>query len=253
MNLSTKQQPKNYMKKTIILILTLALCSTVNAEIKRLKVVIDGENKTWQTTKNNQKNGFNSARNEYAAEANKPVLSEAIQVELGEKLELIDSSAQFDGGDADNENIFLDVLVPEFGEPFEHAIKFSAVTSKTKYGGHLGEGQGSNFVFYGPCKIRLGPAPRHSISGTYYSSNVERYDYTKIKSFASATFKISDIDDSGSTGRGSNYSLVIPETTGDATLVLESSDDLVNWATETLGDKPKGNRKKFYRLRAKKD
>ena len=45
---------------------------------------------------------------------------------------------------------------------------------------------------------------------------------------------------------------VIPETADDSTLVLEGSDDMVNWTTETLGDKPKANRKKFYRLRAKK-
>jgi hypothetical protein len=50
----------------------------------------------------------------------------------------------------------------------------------------------------------------------------------------------------------SNRVLVLPETSGDATLVLEGSDDMVNWTVETLGDKPKANRKKFYRLRAKK-
>ena len=53
------------------------------------------------------------------------------------------------------------------------------------------------------------------------------------------------------TGKGNNVT-VIPETADDSTLVLEGSDDMVNWATETLGDKPKANRKKFYRLRAKK-
>jgi hypothetical protein len=46
---------------------------------------------------------------------------------------------------------------------------------------------------------------------------------------------------------------VIPDSTEVATLVLEGSDDMVNWTVETLGAKPKANRKKFYRLRAKKD
>jgi hypothetical protein len=51
-------------------------------------------------------------------------------------------------------------------------------------------------------------------------------------------------------GDGNNVT-VIPDSTEDATLVLEGSDDMVNWATETLGDKPKATRKKFYRLRAR--
>ena len=51
----------------------------------------------------------------------------------------------------------------------------------------------------------------------------------------------------------SNNVTVIPDSTEVATLVLEGSDDMVNWTVETLGEKPKANRKKFYRLRAKKD
>ena len=101
------------MKKTIILILTLAFCSTVNAEIKRFKVVIDGVSKVWTTQNNRQRTEYENARNEYASEYIKPVLLESIQVELGEKLELINASAQFNakGG---NDRVFLDVLVPEF-------------------------------------------------------------------------------------------------------------------------------------------
>ena len=62
------------------------------------------------------------------------------------------------------------------------------------------------------------------------------------------TLKIED--DSGM--NASSNVTVIPETADDSSLVLEGSDDMVNWTTETLGDKPKANRKKFYRLRAKK-
>jgi hypothetical protein len=51
----------------------------------------------------------------------------------------------------------------------------------------------------------------------------------------------------------SNNVTVIPDSTEVATLVLEGSDDMVNWTEETLGEKPKANRKKFYRLRVKKD
>ena len=59
------------------------------------------------------------------------------------------------------------------------------------------------------------------------------------------------IENDSGVGDGNNVT-VIPETADDSTLVLEGSDDMVNWTTETLGDKPKANRKKFYRLRAKK-
>jgi hypothetical protein len=229
-----------------------AFCSTVNAEIKRFKVVIDGVSKVWTTQNNRQRTEYSNARNLYASEFSKPVLLESIQVEFGEKLELIDASAQFNGTGG-NERVFLDVLVPEFNESFEHSIHFSVVEEKTKYGGHLGEGSGSNVVFYGPCTIRLGLVPRNAITYERGSNDIHHYGYIRNKSVASATFKISAIDDSGSAGRGSNYSLVIPEASGDATLVLESSDDLVSWEADTVGDKPKGNRKKFYRLRAKKN
>ena len=56
----------------------------------------------------------------------------------------------------------------------------------------------------------------------------------------------------GGKSSGNNVT-VIPDTTDSATLVLEGSDDMVNWTVETLGDKPKATRKKLYRLRAKKD
>ena len=60
------------------------------------------------------------------------------------------------------------------------------------------------------------------------------------------------IENDSGVGDGNNVT-VIPDSVEDATLVLEGSDDMVNWTTETLGEKPKANRKKFYRLRAKKE
>ena len=52
-------------------------------------------------------------------------------------------------------------------------------------------------------------------------------------------------------GDGNNVT-VLPKSVDNMDLVLESSDDMVNWTADTLGDKPKANRKKFYRLRGKK-
>ena len=60
------------------------------------------------------------------------------------------------------------------------------------------------------------------------------------------------IENESAAGDGNNVT-VIPDSTDNATLVLEGSDDMVNWTVETLGEKPKANRKKFYRLRAKKE
>ena len=63
-----------------------------------------------------------------------------------------------------------------------------------------------------------------------------------------ATFKIKN--DLGG-GDGNNVT-VLPKEAENMTLLLESSDDMVKWTADTLGDKPKANRKKFYRLRAVK-
>ena len=59
------------------------------------------------------------------------------------------------------------------------------------------------------------------------------------------------IENDLSGGDGNNVT-VLPKSVDNMDLVLESSDDMVNWTTDTLGDKPKANRKKFYRLRGKK-
>jgi hypothetical protein len=55
----------------------------------------------------------------------------------------------------------------------------------------------------------------------------------------------------GGKNSGNNVT-VLPKGAENMTLILESSDDMVNWTEDTVGDKPKGNRNKFYRLRAVK-
>ena len=225
------------MKKIIILVLACAFCSTVNAEIKRLNLTIPKESKQFGERGWTQ---FDAYRRQNSK------TSESIQVDLGQKVELINAVAQFGSKTGGNsELVFVDVSIPEFiNESIRHQIDFSVRLETASYNGKLEGG----IVFFGPCTISLGLTPRSTSTGNFDSNGYEGF-----RSFASATFKISAIDDSGSAGRGSNYSLVIPETSGDATLVLESSDDLVSWQADTVGDKPKGNRRKFYRLRAKKN
>jgi hypothetical protein len=73
-----------------------------------------------------------------------------------------------------------------------------------------------------------------------------------VHSFNNPTLLTAEVTSNDNEIVKDNIVTVIPETADDSTLVLEGSDDMVNWTTETLGDKPKANRKKFYRLRAKK-
>ena len=47
--------------------------------------------------------------------------------------------------------------------------------------------------------------------------------------------------------------LVLPKGVEGMSVIMESSDDLVNWTRDTLGKKPTANRPKFFRLRAIKE
>ena len=47
--------------------------------------------------------------------------------------------------------------------------------------------------------------------------------------------------------------LVLPKGVEGMSVIMESSDDLVNWTRDTLGKKPRANRPKFFRLRAVKE
>lgn len=47
--------------------------------------------------------------------------------------------------------------------------------------------------------------------------------------------------------------LVLPKGVPGMSVIMESSDDLVNWTRDTLGRKPTANRPKFFRLRAVKE
>ena len=75
---------------------------------------------------------------------------------------------------------------------------------------------------------------------------------TLTKKDAAAAMITVKIENDSGTGDGNNVT-VLPKSVDNVDLVLESSDDMVNWTEETLGEKPKANRKKFYRLRAKKE
>ncbi|MDB4341693.1 hypothetical protein OAA59_00605 [bacterium] len=47
--------------------------------------------------------------------------------------------------------------------------------------------------------------------------------------------------------------LVLPKGVEGMSVIMESSEDLVNWTRDTLGRKPTANRPKFFRLRALKE
>ena len=48
-------------------------------------------------------------------------------------------------------------------------------------------------------------------------------------------------------------SIVLPEGSGDLSIIMEGSNVLINWTREDLGKKPEANRKTFYRIRAVKE
>ena len=108
------------------------------------------------------------------------------------------------------------------------------IRSDSNNGG--GSGDASNLKFAGPGKLIF-----EHVSG---NPGPDYYSVYSVEVLPSSYV--------GGKSSGNNVT-VIPDSAENATLVLEGSDDMVNWTVETLGDKPKGNRKKFYRLRAVKE
>jgi len=94
----------------------------------------------------------------------------------------------------------------------------------------------SGTKIFGPCEIEFSVSKGKSIFCSYVINELDQ----RNSNYASGVVS------------GNNVT-VIPDTAEDATLVLEGSNDMVNWEVDTLGDKPKANRKKFYRLRVKKE
>ena len=153
----------------------------------------------------------------------------------------------------------LEAKFPEIDKWFNVAYDSSS---------HKWSGFGSDKpIIYGPAKVRL-----YVAGGFFRYGNNFRPGYTN--QYRSPTQKKGS-DSRGATRKGyyqrsaiawgmlevintfdntqrANNITVLPNSASDLNLILESSDDLVNWTKEGLGKKPAGNRKRFYRLRAVK-
>ena len=96
-------------------------------------------------------------------------------------------------------------------------------------------------IIHGPCTVTIGASLKNTFRSKWGGDTVPGGKLI-------CTVKITRAKEP----KGANIT-VLPETSSDLNLVLESSDDLVSWEADTVGDKPKGNRRKFYPLRAKKN
>ena len=113
----------------------------------------------------------------------------------------------------------------------------------------------SNPLIIGPCKIKL---TKLAGIGFYSSGNhnetstITRFGYRHYGGTVWLSFKKRAKGNSG-TSSNKAQSLVLPEGSGDLTIIMEGSNDLINWTREDLGKKPEANRKTFYRIRAVKE
>ena len=113
-----------------------------------------------------------------------------------------------------------------------------------------------NPIIVGPCEIKL--ESKANIRLFHYKPNSGRHDpnirfAAVYESYVSWVFmkKIAVGSSSGVTKTA--QSIVLPEGSGDLNIIMEGSNDLINWTREDLGKKPEANRKTFYRIRAVKE
>ena len=112
-----------------------------------------------------------------------------------------------------------------------------------------------NPVIVGPCELKL---TRYAWTVLMYmntSSNtpLRRFGIRHTGGIVWAFLKKRNASDSSNKSSLSAQSIVLPEGSGDLTIIMEGSNDLINWTREDLGKKTEGNRKTFYRIRAVKE
>ena len=116
-----------------------------------------------------------------------------------------------------------------YGEDYHHVIKSKLKTLSMFIKDHIGDVNGRAFVDSAPLMER-----------TWAQKSGIGWGMLEV---------INTFDNAQS----ANNITVLPNSASDLNLILEASDDLVNWTREGLGKKPAGVRKRFYRLRAVKE
>ena len=108
-------------------------------------------------------------------------------------------------------------------------------------------------VIIGPCEIRLTYVAQASLRHTNnIGGDSRRFGAIYTGGMSWLFMKKITL---GGTGRGSTsaQSIVLPEGSGDLSIIMEGSNDLISWTREDLGKKSEANRKTFYRIRAVKE
>jgi hypothetical protein len=141
--------------------------------------------------------------------------------------------------------IILTVKYPEFDQELEiiynnqskGAGKWSVEDGGLFFGGY--------FPVRGPAivKVEIIPYAIRIRQGNNYHTHYPKQNWRVILDKTKATYAKSP---------GQQQVLVLPKGSGVNELVLESSEDLVNWEKDTLGDKNTDSGNRFYRLRAVK-
>ena len=112
----------------------------------------------------------------------------------------------------------------------------------------------TNPVIVGPCTLKLTKNAHivfYETSNHGNQSNMQRYATTYAGGIVWATLK--KVKTTSFSTPTTAQSLVLPEGSGDLSIIMEGSNDLINWTREELGKKPEANRKTFYRIRAVKE
>ncbi|MDA7676822.1 hypothetical protein N8584_02455 [bacterium] len=112
----------------------------------------------------------------------------------------------------------------------------------------------SNPLIIGPCELKLTQKSLVQLFRSYSHNDPRtktRFGYTHHGGVAWLSFK-KRVKNS-STASTKAQSIVLPEGSGDLSVIMEGSNDLINWTREDLGEKPEANRKTFYRIRAVKE
>ena len=118
-----------------------------------------------------------------------------------------------------------------------------------------GEGldyHGSMWPVEGPATIKIHITPAWYIGSKYdQSRGLDTFKPLTPEQYCRISFN--KTLSSHRADQNQLQALVLPKGVPGMSVIMESSDDLVNWTRDTLGQKPTANRPKFFRLRAVKE
>ena len=112
--------------------------------------------------------------------------------------------------------------------------------------------KGSHWPIEGPADIKVKMKSIWFVASKYDQEQQKRL-YKPVKPELYARISFNKTLASYRADQNQLQALVLPKGVPGMSVIMESSDDLVNWTRDTLGPKPTANRPKFFRLRAVKE